>query len=101
LAERCLTSGLPQFGGNSFRRIVQTPGGVTIYYDVGHRLRPDGTALWRPERATITIPRRRDRRKRHPDPTKRFARRCNAPFHGRTLRWEDAKPILSTRAGLS
>jgi hypothetical protein len=35
LAERCLTAGLPQFGGNSFRRIVQTPGGVTIYYDVG------------------------------------------------------------------
>jgi len=34
-AVRCLTSGLPQFGGNAFRRIVQTPGGVTIYYDVG------------------------------------------------------------------
>ena len=32
---RCLTAGLPQFGGNAFRRIVQTPGGVTIYYDVG------------------------------------------------------------------
>jgi hypothetical protein len=29
LAERCLTAGLPQFGGNAFRRIVQTPGGVT------------------------------------------------------------------------
>src|SRR5207342_457024 len=25
LAERCLTAGLPQFGGNAFRRIVQTP----------------------------------------------------------------------------
>ena len=35
LAVRCLTAGLPQFGGNSFRRIVQTPGGITIYYDVG------------------------------------------------------------------
>ena len=35
LAERCLTAGLPQFGGNAFRRIVQTPGGITIYYDVG------------------------------------------------------------------
>ena len=35
LAERCLTTGLPQFGGNSFRRIIQTPGGITIYYDVG------------------------------------------------------------------
>ena len=34
-AVRCMTSGLPQFGGNAFRRIVQTAGGVTIYYDVG------------------------------------------------------------------
>ena len=38
LAERCLTRGLPEFAnpfGGSFRRIVQTPGGVSIYYDVG------------------------------------------------------------------
>jgi hypothetical protein len=37
LAERCLTGGLPEFGTNtgSFRRIVQTPGGISIYYDVG------------------------------------------------------------------
>jgi hypothetical protein len=37
LAERCLTGGLPEFGGNtgSFRRIVQTPGGITMFYDVG------------------------------------------------------------------
>ncbi len=37
LAERCLTAGLPQFGGGvgSFRRIVQTPGGIAIFYDVG------------------------------------------------------------------
>ena len=30
LAERCLTGGLPEFGGptGSFRRIVQTPGGI-------------------------------------------------------------------------
>jgi hypothetical protein len=37
LAERCLTGGLPEFGGNtgSFRRIVQTPGGVSMFYDVG------------------------------------------------------------------
>jgi hypothetical protein len=37
LGERCLTGGLPEFGGNtgSFRRIVQTPGGVTMFYDVG------------------------------------------------------------------
>jgi hypothetical protein len=38
LADRCLTRGLPDFVnpfGGSFRRIVQTPGGVSIYYDVG------------------------------------------------------------------
>jgi len=37
LAERCLTGGLPEFGTNngSYRRIVQTPGGIAIYYDVG------------------------------------------------------------------
>src|SRR5215510_6948964 len=37
LAERCLTGGLPEFGTNngSFRRIVQTPSGISIYYDVG------------------------------------------------------------------
>src|SRR5215831_9469948 len=38
LTERCLTGGLPEFGtafGGSFRRIVQTPGGVTMFYDVG------------------------------------------------------------------
>jgi len=37
LAERCLPGGLPQFGGGvgSFRRIVQTPGGIAIFYDVG------------------------------------------------------------------
>jgi hypothetical protein len=37
LAERCLTGGLPEFGTNngSYRRIVQTPGGIAIFYDVG------------------------------------------------------------------
>jgi hypothetical protein len=37
LAERCLTGGLPNFGGGfgSFRRIVQTPGSITMAYDVG------------------------------------------------------------------
>jgi len=37
LADRCLTPGLPEFGANagSFRRIVQTPGGIAIFYDVG------------------------------------------------------------------
>jgi len=37
LGERCLTGGLPEFGGptGSFRQIVQTPGGISIFYDVG------------------------------------------------------------------
>jgi hypothetical protein len=38
LANRCLTGGLPEFGtafGGSFRRIVQTPGGMSMFYDVG------------------------------------------------------------------
>jgi hypothetical protein len=37
LPERCLTGGLPEFGidTGSFRRIVQTPGGISMYYDVG------------------------------------------------------------------
>ena len=38
LSDRCLHLGLPEFGsafGGSFRRIVQTPGGISIFYDVG------------------------------------------------------------------
>ena len=37
LPDRCLTLGLPEFGAatGSFRRIVQTAGGITIFYDVG------------------------------------------------------------------
>ena len=42
LAVRCLMGGLPEFGTLgaiadriSFRRIVQTPGGVSMFYDVG------------------------------------------------------------------
>src|SRR2546423_15635820 len=39
LADRCLRIGLPEFGagngGGSFRRIVQTPGGITMHYAVG------------------------------------------------------------------
>jgi hypothetical protein len=37
LADRCLTLGLPEFGNRtgSFRRIVQTPGGIAMFYDVG------------------------------------------------------------------
>jgi hypothetical protein len=37
LFERCLPGGIPEFGAptGSFRRIVQTPGGVTMFYDVG------------------------------------------------------------------
>jgi hypothetical protein len=37
LADRCLHSGLPDFGslfGGSFRRIVQTPGGIAMFYDL-------------------------------------------------------------------
>jgi hypothetical protein len=37
LQDRCLRNGLPEFGslfGGSFRRIVQTPGGISIFYDV-------------------------------------------------------------------
>ena len=37
LADRCLYGGLPDFGnlfGGSFRRIVQTPGGISIFYDL-------------------------------------------------------------------
>jgi hypothetical protein len=35
MAVHCLTGGLPEFGNVSFRRIVQTPGGISIFYDVG------------------------------------------------------------------
>jgi len=38
LADRCLSSGLLEFAnrtGGSFRRIVQTPGGISMFYDVG------------------------------------------------------------------
>jgi hypothetical protein len=38
LPDRCLPGGLPEFGtayGGSFRRIVQTPGGISMFYDVG------------------------------------------------------------------
>src|SRR5712664_1099846 len=37
LPDRCLTGGLPEFGAatGSFRRIVKTPGGISIFYDVG------------------------------------------------------------------
>jgi hypothetical protein len=37
MANRCLTGGLPEFGSRtgSYRRIVQTQGGISIFYDVG------------------------------------------------------------------
>ena len=38
LADRCLSGNIPEFGtayGGSFRRIVQTPSGVSVFYDVG------------------------------------------------------------------
>jgi hypothetical protein len=37
LADRCLYGGMPDFGnffGGSFRRIVQTPGGISMFYDL-------------------------------------------------------------------
>ena len=37
LADRCLHSGLPDFGslfGGSYRRIVQTPGSISMFYDL-------------------------------------------------------------------
>jgi len=38
LSDRCLSGGIPEFGtayGGSFRRLVQTAGGISIFYDVG------------------------------------------------------------------
>jgi hypothetical protein len=39
LQDRCLTGGLPQLGpqlfGGTYRRIVQTPGGISMFHDVG------------------------------------------------------------------
>jgi hypothetical protein len=38
LADRCLSGALLEFGnrtGGTFRRIVQTPGGISMFYDVG------------------------------------------------------------------
>jgi len=38
LLDRCLSVGLPEFGtafGGSFRRIVQAPGGISMFYDFG------------------------------------------------------------------
>ena len=56
LPERCLTGGLPEFGidTGSFRRIVQTPGGISMYYDVGQgqgwqrNIVMDGSPIYRP-----------------------------------------------------
>ena len=35
LPVRCLTAGLPGIGGNRVHRIVQTPSGIAMFYDVG------------------------------------------------------------------
>ena len=35
LGVRCLAGGMPEFASISFRRIVQTPGGIAMFYDVG------------------------------------------------------------------
>src|SRR4029077_3952677 len=39
LPDRCLTGGLPEFGGatGSFRRIVQTPGGIAMFSELSQR----------------------------------------------------------------
>jgi hypothetical protein len=34
-AVRCLTAGLPGVGGQRTNRIIQTPGGIALFYDVG------------------------------------------------------------------
>jgi hypothetical protein len=34
-AVRCLAGGMPEFASISFRRIVQTPNGITMFHDVG------------------------------------------------------------------
>jgi hypothetical protein len=34
-AVRCLTAGLPGVGGQRTNRIIQTPGGIAMFYDVG------------------------------------------------------------------
>ena len=68
--ERCLTGGLPEFGGptGSFRRIVQTPGGISIFYDVGQgqgwlrNIVMDGSPHRRPMSARVScVVRRRFR----------------------------------------
>jgi hypothetical protein len=35
LADRCLAGGILELGGSNFRRIVQTPGGISIFHDIG------------------------------------------------------------------
>ena len=38
LGDRCLSGAIPEFGtafGGSFRRIAQTPGGISIFHDIG------------------------------------------------------------------
>jgi hypothetical protein len=49
LSQRCLNSGLPEFGtafGGSFRRIVQTPGGISMFYDFGQGQGFQRSSLW-------------------------------------------------------
>jgi hypothetical protein len=56
LAERCLTVGLPEFGTvtGSFRRIVQTPGGITMFYD--EPLADVSRQMGAPVRDDVTLP---------------------------------------------
>jgi hypothetical protein len=67
LPERCLTAGPIVFGGNtgSFRRIVQTPGGISMFYGVGQgqgwqrNIVMDGSPHLRPASASGSATRRR------------------------------------------
>jgi len=48
LPDRCLTLGLPEFGAatGSFRRIVQTPGGISIFTTSGRVRAGSATSSW-------------------------------------------------------
>ena len=46
LGVRCLAGGMPEFASISFRRIVQTPGGIAMFYDVGQGQGSSATSSW-------------------------------------------------------
>jgi hypothetical protein len=58
LADRCLHSRLPEFGslfGGSFRRIVQTPGDVSMFYDVNQGQRCQSIRQWFGDMASAVL----------------------------------------------